>query len=148
MRVCVCVCLWDTQLNTRRGRGMLMVFKMEREGGGGVHLSPSEITVAIETPNVKYKAKQRLTSILAGIKPHGSLTCCVYVWGSLSTYKEGPCSCNVTTTLAYLSPETEQKISQACLRPLIISYQWKKWMKSTQQMNRFSTECISTPAEE
>lgn len=54
---------------------MLMVFKME--SGGDIYLSLSEITVAIETPNVKYKAKQRLNSILAALKPHGSLTCCV-----------------------------------------------------------------------
>lgn len=32
-----------------------MVFKMER----GVHLVLCETTVAIETPNVKYKADQR-----------------------------------------------------------------------------------------
>lgn len=92
-----------------------MVFKMER----GVHLSLSEITVAIETPNVKYKAKQRLNSILAALKPRGSLTCCVYVRGSLSAYKEGPCSCNVTMTLEYLSTETEQKRDQVCKLPLI-----------------------------
>lgn len=49
-----------------------MVFKMRR-GGGWVHLS----TVAIETPNVKYKANQRLNSILVAHKPHGSLICSV-----------------------------------------------------------------------
>lgn len=30
--LCRCVCVWDAPLNTRRGRGMLMVFKMERGG--------------------------------------------------------------------------------------------------------------------
>lgn len=38
---------------------MLMFFKMKR----GVHLSLSETSVAVETPNVKYKAKQRPTYI-------------------------------------------------------------------------------------
>lgn len=86
---------------------MLIGLKMERGGS----------TVAIETPNVNYKAKQRLTSILAGIKPPGSLTCCVYVWGSLSTYREGPCSCNLTTASARLSAETGQKGGQVYILP-------------------------------
>ncbi|KAA8594050.1 hypothetical protein FQN60_004884 [Etheostoma spectabile] len=77
------VCVGDTPLITRRGRGMLMELKLE---SGGPLVS---LTVAIETPNVKHKAKQRLNSPLAAPKPHGSLTC-VIVWGSLSTYKENP----------------------------------------------------------
>ena len=80
-----------------------MMFKMER----GVRLSLPEITVAIETPNVKYKAKQRVNTILAAPKPHGSLACCVYVWGSLSAHKEDPLSCNVTTTSERLGTEEE-----------------------------------------
>ena len=72
-----CWCVLDTPLITRRGRGMLMVFKMER----GVHWYP--LTVAIETLYVKYKAKKRPNYIGRSLKPHGSLTCCVYVRGSL-----------------------------------------------------------------
>lgn len=33
LRMCVCVCLWDTPLEARRGQGMLIGFKMERRGG-------------------------------------------------------------------------------------------------------------------
>lgn len=79
----------------------------------GVHLPLFEITVAIETLNVKYKAKQRLNSELAILKPHRNLTCCVYVWGSLSIYKEGSCSCNLNTTLAHCSTESRKETKLA-----------------------------------